>query len=124
MTLRRRHDFVLATYVHARAFAFVLFEGPHSPVDWGVGGVRGAKRNELCLRILTRVLERYRPDVLVVQDMSDHGTHRVCRIRGLNEMVVNLATSLSIPIYAFSRSDVQQFFAARGIATKHGIAET
>jgi hypothetical protein len=36
MISRRRYDLVLAIYPQTRGFAFVLFEGWLSPVDWGI----------------------------------------------------------------------------------------
>jgi len=37
----RRYALVLSIYPNTRGFAFVLFEGPLSPFDWGVKEVRG-----------------------------------------------------------------------------------
>lgn len=124
MTLRRKHDLVLAAYPYTRGFAFVLFEGPLAPVDWGVRDARGINRNERCLRSLVTILYHYQPDALVIQDTSERGTRRAGRIRRLNHVITQVAEVNSIPIFAFSRSQVTRCFAAHGVSTKHGIAET
>jgi hypothetical protein len=39
---RQRYSFVMAIYPNTRGFAFVLFEGPLSPVDWQAVEIRQA----------------------------------------------------------------------------------
>src|SRR5690348_297254 len=103
----RRHTLVLALYPNTRGFAFVLSEGPLAPVDWAVVEVRGGKKNELCLRRITKLFNRYLPDAIVVQRMGEWATRRARRIQALNEQITSLAGSLKIKSYAFSRDEVR-----------------
>jgi Holliday junction resolvasome RuvABC endonuclease subunit len=123
MKARRRYNLVLAVYPSARGFAFVLFEGPLSPVDWSVREVRGRHKNQRCLIGITAVLERYRPDALVLQNMSPTGTHRAHRLRELNGGIGELAEDRGIPVYAYSRAQVREAFEPFGLTNKHSIAE-
>ena len=58
-------------YPNARGLAFVLFEGPNALVDWGISELRRSGRHERCLKLVELLLEKHRPDVLVVRDMPD-----------------------------------------------------
>ncbi len=55
----RRYDLVLAFYPHARGFSYVVFEGPLSPVDWGMSDVPAKVKTRRCLRRLSLLLDRY-----------------------------------------------------------------
>lgn len=119
----RRYTFVLAIFLTTRGFAFTLFEGPQAPVDWGVSEKRGLFKNDRCLKSATEILERYRPDYLVLQDTTCNGTRRTHRIAELNALILERAEALSIPVATYSRADIRAFFAENGIPTKEGIAD-
>ncbi len=123
MKARRRYNLVIAIYPSARGFAFVVFEGPLSPVDWSVREVRGRHKNQRCLVGIAAVLERYRPEVLVLQDMSPTGTHRAHRLRELNTSIGELGEDRGITVCAYSRAQVREAFEPFSLANKHAIAE-
>jgi len=123
MNLRNRYNMVLAIYPNTRGFAFVVFEGPLAPVDWGVKEVRGRQKSPLCLLRIAALLDQYRPDVLVLQDTSPTGTRRVRRLRELNASIGEIAEDQGVSVHTYSRAQVCEAFAAFGITTKHGIAE-
>ncbi len=123
MKARRRYNLVLAVYPNARGFAFVIFEGPLSPVDWSMREIRGRHKNRRCLVGIAAVLERYRPDVLVLQDMSRSGTRRAYRLTELNAGIGELAEERGIPVFAYSRAQVREAFDLFGLVNKHAIAE-
>ena len=123
MTWSRRHRLVTAIYLNSRGFAFVLFEGPLAPLDWGVIEARGKnKRNRMLSRIET-LFSRYRPDAVVLQNMSDNGTDRPQRIRRLNDAIAEAAERFGFPVAFFSRAEVRQRFEYLGLVTKDTIAE-
>jgi len=124
MNTLRRYELVLAIYPNTSGFAFVLFEGSLSPVDWGVTAVRGRDRNDQCLRIIASMFARHEPDVLVLQDTSSTGTRRARRVTNLNAAIFKLAELNEIPIYSYSRTQVRNAFSYLGSASKHAIAET
>ena len=124
MKTSRRYELVLAIYPNTGGFAFVLFEGSLSPVDWGVTAVRGLCRNDRCLQIIERMFVRHEPDALVLQDTSPTGTRRARRITKLNAAILKLAELNNIPIYTYSRASVRNAFSYLGSPSKHAIAET
>jgi hypothetical protein len=121
---RKRHDVVLAVYPSARGLGFALFEGPLAPVDWGVHELRGAEKNVRSLRIVDRLIRRYQPDMLIVQDTSPSGTRRARRIRLFHEMLAELADRHGVHLRSYTRAQVRHCFAPLGLTTKDGIAET
>ncbi len=112
---------VFAIYLNSRGFAFVLFEGPLAPRDWSTIEVRGDKREKIVARV-SSLFARYKPHVVVLQDMSPTGTDRPHRIRHLNEVITKLAERHGLPTALVSRSEVRERFAYLGSVTKDAIA--
>jgi len=123
MIPRIRYELVLAIYPQSRGFAFALFEGWLAPVDWGVQEVRGRDKNAHCLKRIDSLFALHAPDVLILQDMSEHGTRRAPRIQELNNRIAELAERRGILVHMYSRTQVVEFFAHRGATTKQKIAE-
>jgi hypothetical protein len=123
MNRPRRYALVLSVYPSTRGFGFVLFEGPLAPFDWGVKEMRGRKKHGRCLAKIEAILNRYLPDILVLQDTSPSGTHRARRVTHLNAAIAELGEGRGIPVYAYTRKDVRQAFAYLGPVNKHIIAE-
>ncbi|HCM68271.1 MAG TPA: hypothetical protein DIS62_04725 [Candidatus Kerfeldbacteria bacterium] len=86
-------NLVLSIYPTSRGYAFVLFEGSQSPYDWGVKDIRKRGKNEATLEGVRALVERYRPDHLIIEDYTEKGSRRSSRIRRLYRMVTHLAES-------------------------------
>src|SRR5260370_42295108 len=106
----RQHTFVLAVSPTTHGFAFALFEGHLSPVDWGGKEVRGRQKHSRCPARITAILDRHQPDIMVLQDTSPTGTRRSRRVTNLNAAVRKLAAARAIPVYAYSREEVRSAF--------------
>jgi hypothetical protein len=120
---RLRYNLALSIYLTTHGFAFTLFEGPLAPVDWGIVRRDGAEKNRQCLKAIRTLLQRYRPDVLVLQDTSWTGTRRPQRIATLNATIFKIAEELAISVCAFSRDRVRAAFSYVQPLTRHAIAE-
>ena len=113
---------VLSIYPTTRGFAYALFEGPMSPVDWGVKEVRGPRKNARCLDRISKIIERYQPDTLVIEDCFQKDSRRSARIRRLNRATETIARSQAIDVFSYSRPQVRQCFEKVGASTKYEIA--
>jgi hypothetical protein len=120
---RGENKLILAIYPQSRGFAFVLFEGLTVPIDWGVHEVRGADKNERCLKRINSLLALHTPDVLVLQDMSKRDTPRARRIQKLNSVIAERAKRRGILVRTYSHAQVLEYFGGFGAVTNHGIAE-
>jgi hypothetical protein len=119
----KRYCRVFAIYPNTRGFAFVVFEGQLAPVDWGVKTIRGKRKHSQCLRHIEKILARYDPDSVILQDMSPFGTRRASRIRKINSATEELCELRGVPTYTFSRAQVRSAFSYLGMMTKQAIAQ-
>ena len=115
------YDLILAFYPHARGFAYAVFEGPRSPVDWGMSDVSAKQKAQRCLRRLSLLLDQYRPDALLVREVS--GGRTMKRIVHLLAAIDELAESRGVLTVALSRKQVQAAFAYLGSPTRNAIVE-
>jgi Holliday junction resolvasome RuvABC endonuclease subunit len=115
-------SFVLAIYPSSRGFAFVVFEGPESPFDWGAKEFRGSDKNARSLNAIRELIERYRPDAIVIEDFTEDDARRSPRIRRLYRSIVALAQTECIDLFRYSKTQVRHSFGAAGVTTKHDIA--
>lgn len=116
-------ELVLAIYATSKGFAFVLFEGPDSPFDWGVREIPNPSRNPKCVEAMSALVERYQPSALIIEDTSDKSSRRTARIRRLYQSIVHLAHINVIDVYRYPKASIQETFAAVGAATKYEIAQ-
>ncbi len=112
---------VLAIDPTHRGFGYVVFEGPEFLVDWGVRSVHSPK-NPRCAESAARLIDLYRPDVLILEDASATGCRRQARVRGLLDELVTLARQRGVRVHRVSRQNVRKTFASQGASNKYRIA--
>ena len=122
MTYELPDALVLAFYPMTRGFAYVLFEGPLSPYDWGVKEVRGKNKNGRIIKSLQSIIERCLPKLLVLEDWTDDSCHRAPRIKQLYEEIEKLAEQHALPIARYSTLEIKHAFANVIPCTKYEIA--
>jgi hypothetical protein len=122
MTNAHPQNLVLAVYPSSRGFAFVFFEGATSPFEWGVKEIKAKHKNSRTLEEIKKLIDRYRPEVIVIEDTTDSGSRRTSRIRKLYRMLSHLAIAEYIDLHRYSRREINACFASVGARTKHEIA--
>ena len=122
MTHDNPQSLVLSIYPFSRGFGFVLFEGPQSPFDWGVKEIKEKHKNTKTFDEIKKIVDRYHPEVLVVEDTTGRDSRRTSRIRKLYRMIVHLAEAEYVEVHRCSPREVKQSFASVGASTKHEIA--
>lgn len=123
MTDVHPQNLVLAVYPFSRGFAFVFFEGPDSPFEWGVKEIKEKHKNTKTLEAIKKLVDRYRPEVLVIEDTADRGSRRTSRIRKLYRTLVHFAQAEYVDLHRCSRAEVKECFASVGAGTKYEIAK-
>lgn len=112
------NELVMAFYPNARGFAFVIFEGPVSLVDWGISDVaRKDRRSNTCLRQLSTLLDHYCPDVLVLREREKRN------IQALTRAVEALAAERGVQTCSLSRNDIRSAFVSLESPTRYAIAK-
>ena len=119
--MKARHpDLVIALYPNARGFAYVIFEGPFCPIDWGVSDVLHKEgRVSACVRRVSVLIDRYRPEYLVLREVDDAGTS-IARV--MVQAAEKRAWLNGVPSHRLSRNDIRRDFARTGSSTRYTIA--
>lgn len=123
MTYGNSQNLVLSIYPFTRGFAFVLFEGPESPFDWGVKEVKEKHKNTRTLDEIKKLIDRCRPEVLVIEDLTNGESRRTSRIRKLYRMVAHLAAVEYVDLYRCKKSQIKECFGFVGANSKYEIAK-
>jgi len=123
MTTSKRQDLVLSLYPTTRGFAYVLFEGPLSPIDWGVKEIPGPNKNARCMERIGNLIETHQPNAVVIEDCSVASSRRSVRIRRLYRSIEARAAQQKIDTYRYSRDQIRATFGKLGATTKDEIAE-
>ena len=114
---------VLAIYPSSRGFGFVFFEGPSSPFYWGIKEIKARHKNMRAIAAIKKLVDRYRPEVIVIEETAGRNPRRGSRIRKLYRMIMHLAAAEYIDVYRCSRTEVKACFASVGASTHHEIAK-
>ncbi len=104
-----------------RGFGFCVMEGVGNLIDWGV---KEARHNEVgrYLNKITKLIDVYEPDVIILEAISRKGSRRCERVKDLLAQIIKLALKRKLPIKCYSREDIRKTFATYHARTKHQIA--
>ena len=113
---------VMAAHPTTRGFAWVLFESPLAPVDWGLASAKAGRNARLVARF-ERLLTRYSPDVAVFEEFDERDARQTERTRLLRRGLLHLASTRGSDVATYRRSTVQACFASVGATTRIEIAQ-
>jgi hypothetical protein len=108
---------LLAIDPTSRGFAFVVLEAPAFLVDWGSKSVTAGGS---LVRKVDALLSRYKPDVLVLEDLAAHGTRRRVRAKKEIRAMERLALTHGVLVERVSRLGVLDILAPG--KTKYEVA--
>jgi Holliday junction resolvasome RuvABC endonuclease subunit len=111
---------VLAIDPTSKGFGFAVLEGPVFLADWGNKDA-GRADSILALRHLGGLLDHYRPDVVVVEDVTKEGSRRRARVREMIGSIESIAAGRGILLARVSRHQVRVAFGGPCV-TKQQIA--
>lgn len=111
---------VLALYPTSRGFGFALFRGSETLLDWGIKDVRYRDKNFLAMHFMKTLVERYAPDVIVIEDATRKNSRRHERIRILYRLIAEHAKAKQIDVRRFTQGAMHEHF---GVHTKYAVAE-
>jgi len=99
----------------------VVLEGATRVVDWGLKDTRRGTM-EVTLAKVGRLLDLYRPAIVVVEYWRDLRSRREERACNRLREIVTFAATRGVAARAISRSQIQAAFAHESATTKHAIA--
>ena len=123
MRRQEQSPFVLALSPSPRGFAFVLFEGPITPFDWGIKDLRGKDKNERTLAAINKLIREYHPSAIIVEATDAKESRRGPRIRKLVPKIEAFTKAEALPVFRYSRRQVREVFAKEGAQTRPEIAK-
>ena len=103
-----KNTILLAIDPTSRGFAFAVLEAPAFLVDWGS---KSATSSNLLLQKVDDLLSRYKPDVLVLEDLAADGARRRVRARKEIRAIERLALTRGVHVERVSRVGVLDAFA-------------
>jgi len=103
-----RNSIVLAIDPTSRGFAFAVLEAPAFLLDWGSKSARGSGG---VVRKVDELLSRYKPDVLLLEDLAAKGARRRKRARREIGSIERHALKRGVRVERVSRVGVLNTFA-------------
>jgi hypothetical protein len=77
---------VLAVDPYSRGVGFAVLEGPERLIDWGLR-TTGRADNAKAARVIDRLIDRFRPDVLALENWESAGSRRCVRVKMLLDRI-------------------------------------
>lgn len=115
---------ILAVDPTHRGFGYVVFEGPERLVDWGVSHVQGPK-NRASIAAVGELISRYRPQIMILEDVTARDCRRRRRVRDLLEALDRYGRERGLTVRRIAQAKVKRAFAvsnkarmARAIAAR------
>ncbi len=112
---------VLAIDPTHRGFGYVIFEGPDFLIDWGLREVDGPK-NKAAIAAAAELIGRYRPRIMVLEDVTAKGCRRCRRVRELVEVLDRYGRERGLTVRKVAQSRVKRTFLPLGIRNKNQMA--
>ena len=117
-----KHFRILAIALSARGFGFVVMEGQKTIIECG-GRVADGDKNAQSLAKTIKLLNFYRPDVLVLQDVEAKGSRRYPRIKTLNRQIKGVAEKQKVEVKLISKKQLRSLLLGNPRGTKQEMAE-
>ena len=113
----------MAVQPYTRGFAFALFEGAPSPVDWGVKVVKQGNTDAATIAAVEKLVALWHPELLLVMDYGKNPKGPSVRIQRMHEQIGFIAAKNGIPIRRYGRAQIQRCFSGVGATTRYQIAQ-
>lgn len=120
---RRNIHRVLAIAPMSRGFGYAVMDGSERLADWGLKTLDGEEKNARTISQVKRLIEVYRPNVLVMEDFWQESSNRANRIRLLGEELLLLAKSHQVATKVLRREPVWTSLVGHTGATKFEVAQ-
>lgn len=112
---------IVAIALTARGFGYCVMED-QVILESGNKGVEGNKNSQSICKI-EKLLKRFLPGVLVLQDVNATGCRRAPRIKALHRQVIELAAKYKLKVTLLSGNQLREALLGDAKGTKHEMAE-
>jgi hypothetical protein len=95
----------LALYVSRYGISHLFFTPDYVLSDFGTANVRAARKHQSTVTIVRKLIQRYMPEVLIVECPAKGRARRHC---SLQRSIADIAAKERIPVHSFARLDIQK----------------
>ena len=124
--MNHRHQIpfrVLAVALTSRGLGYAVLEGETSLIESSRTSVRNGNKNWQCIAKVKRLTAFYRPDALILQDVTAKDSRRNPRIKALHREVILLAAKQRLSVKLISEKQLRSLLLGNASGTKHEMAE-
>lgn len=111
---------VLAIDPFSRGVGFAVLEGPECLIDWGLR-TTGRADNARSARVIEKLIDRFLPDVLALEDWDSAGSRRCDRVQALLDRIA-AAEARRLIVRLIARRQVRAIGPLPQTSTKRGRA--
>lgn len=118
----------IAIFPSVMGFGWIVFDGPLSPVDWGVSSaarkIKGdAEKNGRCIERLEALINQYGPTAIILEEFERGSTRRAARIGRLCHSIIALAAVNGTETRIISRTEIRSCFASASPRNRYDVAK-
>jgi hypothetical protein len=99
---------------------FAVLEGPNELIDWGTRSTRIAN-SEKAVLVIEKLIDRYEPDLLAIENWESEGARRRPRIEALLDRIV-VDERKRLPVRLIAPNEIRRVGSVPRSGTKHGRA--
>jgi hypothetical protein len=110
----------LAIDPFSRGVGFAVLEVPECLIDWGLR-TTGRADNAKAARVIEKLIDRFRPDVLALEDWDSAGSRRCGRVEELLDRIAT-AEGKRVLVRLITRHQLRAIGLLPQTSTKHGRA--
>jgi hypothetical protein len=114
---------ILAVALSTKGLGYAVMEGQNVFIAYGNKVVEGGDKNVKSLVWIEKLMARYQPGVLVLQDVAAKGSRRAPRIKSLHRKIVKSAEKQKIKVKLISGKEVRNLLLGNPKGTKQEMAE-
>jgi Holliday junction resolvasome RuvABC endonuclease subunit len=122
MNHHQKNARILGIAPSSRGFGFVVMEEARGLIAWG-GRTAERDKNAESRAKAERLMEQYRPDVLVLEDAVAKGSRRALRIQALNGQLAESARKRKVKVALLSGKQLRNVLLGDPEGTKQEMAE-
>ena len=111
---------VLAVDPYSRGVGFVVLEGHELLIDWGLRST-GKADNAKAARVIDKLIDRFRPDVLALEDWDSDGSRRCKRVETLLDRIAS-KEGPRVLVRLITQAEICAIGPLPQTGTKHGRA--
>ena len=111
---------VLAIDPYSRGVGFAVLEGPECLIDWGLRTTERAD-NAKAVRVIEKLIGRFQPDVLALEDWDSAGSRRCGRVEELLDRIAGVEGKRAI-VRLVSLHEIRAIGPLPHTSTKYGRA--